>query len=394
LTIRLVWPALLAAVLACAPAGAPPQPPNSGGSPAAPAASPNAGGSPTVASVSPNSGASASGGGSSAAASAGPGGAAPVRVPVRVGQIGATIGDAPIFIAEDRGYFQEEGLDVDGTPFDSAARMIPALAGGQLDVGGGAISAGLFNAVGRGVSLLIVGDKGSFHDGDRWNSIVVRKDLWDSGAIRDWPDLRGRPIGIPSKGTGNEIVFARGLAGAGLALEDVDLKEMGLPDIGVSLASGSLDVGLQPEPFLTRGIEQGSIALWKGVGDVLPGSQFTVIMYAGPFAQDHPDAARRYMAAYVRGIRDYYDAFLANRTDPDALAKFIADFARLPNADLVKRMYPVRFDPDGRVNADSIASDYQYFRTTGDVTVDVDPRRLVDPQYVDYAVSRLGPYRQ
>jgi hypothetical protein len=100
------------------------------------------------------------------------------------------------------------------------------------------------------------------------------------------------------------------------------------------------------------------------------------------------------MAAYVRGIRDYYDAFLANRTDPDALAKFIADFARLPNADLVKRMYPVRFDPDGRVNADSIASDYQYFRTTGDVAVDVDPRRLVDPQYVDYAVSRLGPYRQ
>jgi NitT/TauT family transport system substrate-binding protein len=315
------------------------------------------------------------------------------RVAVRVGQIGATVGDAPIFIAEDRGYFQEEGLDVERTPFDSAARMIPALAGGQLDVGGGAISAGLFNAVGRGVSLLIVGDKGSFRDGDRWNSIAVRKDLYDSGAIRDWPDLRGRPIGIPSKGTGNEIVFARGLAGAGLGLDGVDLKELGLPDIGVSLANGSLDVGLQPEPFLTRGVEQGSIALWKGVGDVLPGSQFTVIMYAGAFGREHPDAARRYMAAYVRGIRDYYDAFLAHRTDPDALAAFIADFARLPNPDLVKRMYPVRFDPDGRVNVDSIASDYQYFRSTGEVTTDLDPRGLVNAQYVDYAVSRLGPYR-
>ncbi|HLH24346.1 MAG TPA: ABC transporter substrate-binding protein [Chloroflexota bacterium] len=319
--------------------------------------------------------------------------AAPAPVPVAVGQIGATIGDAPIFIAEDRGYFQEEGLAVDRTPFDSAARMIPALASGQLDVGGGAISAGLFNAVGRGVSLLIVGDKGSFRDGDRWNSIVVRKDLYDSGAIRDWPDLRGRPIGVPSKGTGNEIVFARGLASAGLTLDDVDLKEMGLPDIGVSLANGSLDVGLQPEPLLTRGIEQGTIALWKGVGDVLPGSEFTVIMYSGPFTREHPDAARRYMTAYVRGIRDYYDSFLAKRTDPDPLAKFIADYARLPSADLVKRMYPVRFDPDGRVNADSIASDYDYFRTTGDVTVDLDPRRLVDPEYVDYAVSRLGPYQ-
>jgi NitT/TauT family transport system substrate-binding protein len=317
----------------------------------------------------------------------------PPAARVQVGQIGVTVGDAPIFIAEDRGYFREEGLEVERTQFDSAARMIPALASGQLDVGGGAISAGLFNAVGRGVSLFIVADKGSFRDGDRWNSIVARKDLSDSGALRDWPDLRGRPIGIPSKGTGNEIVFARGLASAGLSLDDVDLKEMGLPDIGVSLANGSLDLGLQPEPLLTRGIEQGSIAVWKGVGDVLPGAQFTVIMYAGPFAAERPDVARRYMVAYVRGIRDYYDAFLAQRADPEPLAKFIADLARLPSPDLVKRMYPVRFDPDGRVNADSVASDYQYFRATGDATVDIDPRRLVDSQYVDYAVSRLGPYR-
>ncbi|HZS00808.1 MAG TPA: ABC transporter substrate-binding protein [Chloroflexota bacterium] len=376
---------LMIALLVGCTAGAgsqPPQPADSGGSqPAAvPSSTPSAAASPAGATGSPS-------------AAGGQGATAPARAAVRVGQIGATIGDAPIFIAEDRGYFQEEGLDVDRTPFDSAARMIPALAGGQLDVGGGAISAGLFNAVGRGVSLLVVADKGSFRDGDRWNSIAVRKDLYDSGAIRDWPDLRGRSIGIPSKGTGNEIVFARGLASAGLGLDDVDLKEMGLPDIGVSLANGSLDVGLQPEPFLTRGIEQGSIALWKGVGDVLPGAQFTVIMYAGAFAREHPDAARRYMTAYVRGIRDYYDAFLAHRTDPDPLARFIADFARLPNPDLVKRMYPVRFDPDGRVNADSIASDYEYFRSTGDVTADLDPRRLVDPQFVDYAISRLGPYR-
>jgi NitT/TauT family transport system substrate-binding protein len=355
--------------------------------PSAPSAAPTPAAAPRAA-ASPAAPASAP------ATSAPPTAAPPVaRVQVRVGQIGVTVGDAPIFIAEDRGYFLEEGLEVERTTFDSAARMIPALASGQLDVGGGAISAGLFNAVGRGVSLFIVADKGSFRDGDRWNSIVARKDISDSGAIRDWPDLRGRPIGIPSKGTGNEIVFARGLASAGLSLDDVDLKEMGLPDIGVSLANGSLDLGLQPEPLLTRGIEQGSIAVWKGVGDVLPGAQFTVIMYAGPFAAERPDAARRYMVAYVRGIRDYYDAFLAQRADPDPLAKFIADLARLPSPDLVKRMYPVRFDPDGRVNADSVASDYQYFRTTGDATVDIDPRRLVDSQYVDYAVSRLGPYR-
>src|SRR5581483_8506804 len=110
--------------------------------------------------------------------------------------------------------------------------------------------------------------------------IVVRKELLDSGAVRDWPDLRGRPVGIPSKGTGNEIVFARGLGTAGLAL----------PDIGVGLANGSLDAGLQPEPLLTLGLDRGSFGLWKPQGDVTPGMQFTVLMYSGQFASQRTDA--------------------------------------------------------------------------------------------------------
>ncbi len=317
----------------------------------------------------------------------------PARQQVQVAHIGSTVSDSPLFIAEDRGYFAEEGLAVERTAFDSAARMIPALAAGQVDVGGGAISAGLFNAVGRGVDLRIVADKGSMQPGDRWNSIVVRQELLDSGAVRDWPDLRGRPVGIPSKGTGNEIVFARGLATAGMALTDVDLRELSLPDIGVGLANGSLDAGLQPEPLLTLGLDRGWFGLWKPQGDVTPGMQFTVVMYAGDFAQQRSDAAQRYLVAYVRGIRDYYDAFIAHTTDPDPLAEFIADYAHLPSADLVKRMAPVRFDPDGRVNAASIASDYQYYRDTGQVSATLDPTALVDQRFVDYAVSRLGPAR-
>jgi len=317
----------------------------------------------------------------------------PSRTTVRVAHIGATISDSPLFIAEHRGYLAEEGLQVERTVFDSAARMIPALASNQVDVGGGAISAGLFNAVGRGVDLRIVADKGSMQPGDRWNSVVARTELLDSGALRDWLDLRGRSVGIPARGTGNEIVFARGLATAGLTLADIDLRELSLPDIGVGLANGSLDVGLQPEPLLTIGRDRGIFRVWKGQGDVTPGMQFTVVMYGSEFAIERTDAARRYMVAYVRGIRDYYDAFIAHRVDPQPLAEFIASYAHLSGPELVKRLYPVRFDPDGRVNAESIVSDYQYYRDTGQLNVQVDPQQLVDQQFVDYAVSRLGPYR-
>ena len=156
-------------------------------------------------------------------------------------------------------------------------------------------------------------------------------------------------MGIPAKGTGNEIVFARGLATAGMTLDDVELKELGLPDIGVSLANGALDVGLQPEPLLTLGLDRGSFGLWKGQGDVVPGQQFTVIMYAGDFAAQHTEAAQRYATAYVRGLRDYYNAFVVRRDDgdADALAAFIAGYAHLPSADLVKRLYRCASIPTG-----------------------------------------------
>jgi ABC-type nitrate/sulfonate/bicarbonate transport system substrate-binding protein len=55
--------------------------------------------------------------------------------------------DAGFFIADKKGYFRAEGIEVTTTPFASAAGMIAPLGRGQLDVGGGTVAAGLYNAV-------------------------------------------------------------------------------------------------------------------------------------------------------------------------------------------------------------------------------------------------------
>jgi len=52
-------------------------------------------------------------------------------------------GDVGLFIAQERGYFRDEGLEVTLTHIDAAAKMIPLLGTGDLDVGGGATTAGL-----------------------------------------------------------------------------------------------------------------------------------------------------------------------------------------------------------------------------------------------------------
>ena len=92
-----------------------------------------------------------------------------------------------VFIAEERGYFRDEGIDLSSINFDTAAQMLPAVATGDLDVSSGAVNTALFNAIARGVPLKIVVSNSSQRPDQGFLGIVIRKDLWDSGQVRDWP---------------------------------------------------------------------------------------------------------------------------------------------------------------------------------------------------------------
>jgi NitT/TauT family transport system substrate-binding protein len=101
--------------------------------------------------------------------------------------VGATssTSDAPIYIADQLGYFRAEGLDVKVVNFRSAADMVAPLGAGQIEAGAGSASAGLYNAVARGIRIKIVADKASSPPGYGGTKILVRKDHVESGRYRE-----------------------------------------------------------------------------------------------------------------------------------------------------------------------------------------------------------------
>src|SRR5207302_9082453 len=62
----------------------------------------------------------------------------------------------PLFVALERGYFAEQGIDLDFVAFDASGLMIPPLSAGQLDIASGVPGPALFNALARGVDLKLL----------------------------------------------------------------------------------------------------------------------------------------------------------------------------------------------------------------------------------------------
>ncbi len=166
----------------------------------------------------------------------------------------------PIYLADRLGYFKAEGLDVHFVTIDSAALEVAPLGVGQIDVGGGAISAGLYNAVARGIDVRIVADLGSDPKGYGFDQLVVRKALVTSGAYKSVKDLKGKTFGITGPGISTTALVNALLQTAGLSIADVKIVVMPVSDQIAALKTGAIDASVMPEPGPTEAETAGVLS--------------------------------------------------------------------------------------------------------------------------------------
>lgn len=306
--------------------------------------------------------------------------------------------DIGLFVAHKRGYFKDEGLDVQFTTFDSAARMMAPFAAGDLDVSAGAPSAGFFNAVGRGIDMRIVADKVSTPPGRPSQTLVVRKALVESGRFKTLADLKGLRFANTAPGTAAWGTMYRILEKAGLKPSDVDLVSLGFPQQVIALANGAIDVALPAEPMTTEAVAKGYGVKVITDDEVFPYHQIAVIFYSGKFSKERPDAARKFMKAFIRGVRDHNDAlddkgmFVGEKGE--GIIAILNEYTSIKDPAFY-RTFPLAYcNPDGTLNVDSIRQDYGAFKTAGFITNDIDPEKAIDTSFLDAALKELGPYRK
>ena len=315
---------------------------------------------------------------------------------VHVGIVNSTT-DAPFFIADAKGYFKDEGLNVDFVTFDSAAKMVPSLGTGELDAGGGAVSSALYNAVARGVDMKVIADK-AHHDPDFGHAaLLVRKELVDSGKFKDFTDLRGLKVAVSGAGSSDESVLNEALKRGGLKWGDATVVYMGFPQHPAAYVNGAIDAGLTAEPALTNSLKTGAAVVFARIGKFYPNQQSAVLIFGASFLNKGRDSGKKFARAYIRAARFYDDAIvngtLTGPTAPEVIS-ILTKYTPIKNPDVYKATTPPALNPDGKVSLDSMRKDWQFFKDThqidGSVTVD----RVVDTSFVDEALAALGPYHR
>ncbi len=280
----------------------------------------------------------------------------------------ATMTDLPMFIAQSRGYFKEEGVVVSIVQFDSGARMMPALASGEIDVATGGTSAGFYNAIARGMGIRVVADKSRTPPGRHAQALLVRKALIDSGRVKTLSDFKGLRVASAAIGSSAMATLNRLYRLAGLTSGDIERVYLGVPQQIAAMTNGAVDAAMPTEPVASEIERQGVAVRFMNDDEIYPDHQISVMFYSDQLRRQRREAALGFMRGYLRGVRAQNASIVNGRLsgpDTDEFTRLIAANTPVKDVALLREVTMSDNSGDGLLNIDSLREDYEVYRAEG-----------------------------
>jgi NitT/TauT family transport system substrate-binding protein len=307
---------------------------------------------------------------------------------ITVAVVPSVLGGAT-YIALDKGYFTDAGLDVDIERIDSLGKAVAFLATNQVQVAQGGINAGFYNSVSQGLPVILALESGST---PTYHQILVRSDLKDK--IRKPGDLKGRSVGMSSPGSTSMYEVAAVLKSARLTLNDIDVKNIAFSQMAAAMTNGALDAAIEVAPFTERMVEQNIGVPWIDPEDYISPLPVTSVGYIVnlDWARQNRETAHKLFLALARAGRDYCQAYHHGPNRPEIIDIFLK--ARIgTDRDLLDRMAWQSRSVNGAFNVASLLDMQSFFQGEGLIAKSSPAEKLVDPGYAETVGQELGPFK-
>ncbi|WP_373083923.1 ABC transporter substrate-binding protein [Sneathiella sp.] len=296
---------------------------------------------------------------------------------------------APSFVAFERGYFKDQGLDVEFKFFQAAQPMAVAIASGDVDFGVTAISGALINLADKG-AIKVIGGALQEEPGIEGQIILASKAAYDAGLTS--PDkLKGHSFGITQAGSSFHYMAHKIAEKEGF--DSGDIKLVPLQKVGAvigALKSGQID-SWAIVPHIAKALLKSPEVVQIGmIADYIPDYQVTTIFTSTENAETKPDLTKRFLKAFAMGADDFNAALVdktAGEQAADDMVKLIHIYVYadkpLDKAAASIRNGAMRVNKDGKLNLTNVKDQLDWFKAEGLVSGDITIETLVNTDYVD-----------
>lgn len=203
---------------------------------------------------------------------------------------------APMYIAKEKGYFKEQGLDVDFY-YAAAAEIVKNVATGNVQFGFPNADSVIL-AKSQGIPVKVVNT--TYQHG--LGALIFQK----SSGITEPKDLKDKKIGVTSFGSPNYIQLQVMLEKAGMSIDDVKVEIIGTGAIVNALVSGQVDAimfsMLRTIELKNQGVDVGEIRS----DEFLP-SHGNVLIVGDKYLTENKDVVNKFNIALNKGIQYIID---------------------------------------------------------------------------------------
>jgi NitT/TauT family transport system substrate-binding protein len=291
----------------------------------------------------------------------------------------------PVFIALEKGWFKEAGLDLAVKDFTAAAQPPLAVVSGDADFGMTAFTAGFYNLAAKG-GLKVIAAQSAEKPGYPLVGIAVTNAAWDAG-IRTVRDLAGKRIAMTTAGSSMHYSIEVVARKHGIDPKTITMVPLNaLPNMAAAFKGGTVDGAIFPVTTW-RQVEAdagGHLIAW--VGDEAPWQLGAVFTSPKTIAERRP-VVEKFIAGYQRGAAAYNEAFGKRENGKilpgpgyDELLAILATAVK-QSPQLVASGLPY-IDPQGRLDVGDIYKQVQLWQAQGQVARDADPKTFVDLTFV------------
>ena len=292
---------------------------------------------------------------------------------------------APVFIAQDKGYFRDAGLDVELKFFDAAQPIAVATTSGDVDFGITAFTAGLYNLAGKG-TLKVIGGMSREKAGYPLIGYFASNNAYAAG-LKTPKDLAGKRIAVTQ--VGSSFHYSLGLLADkyGFKLSDVKIVPLqSLSNAAAALKGETVDAALLPVSTARKLMDDGGAKLLGWVGDETPWQLGAV--FASPKTLANKEVVTKLLAALERADREYHDVVLAAMKDGVApineqtkpLLEIIAKYTNLPLQQVVGNCAYI--DSDGKLDVKNVDNQIKWLHAQGFVDKGFDAESIVAKDFV------------